>query len=132
MQQRLSAEEEKSLAEWCRIQEALGVPPSHEQIQLAAQRMLLVSRSDIKLGKRWIEGFKRRNPSICKNKGKRLEKARVKAVTPNKIKIFFKILEELLLKLIRPQNLWNVDDMRIMDGQDRPGIFIGSLTRSQH
>jgi transposase-like protein len=126
MQMSLSPDQERSLSEWCRIQDALGLPPTQNQVRLTAQRMLEVSGSNIELGKRWIEGFLRRNPSIKAKKGIRIEKARAEAVTPDKIKAFFAILDEPLVQSIRPQNRWNIDETGVMDGQERSCKVVGS------
>jgi hypothetical protein len=123
--QSLSPAEEKALAEWIRIQDALNQPPSHRQVRLAAQRMLLVSGSETKLGSTWITSFIRRNPRIKPKKGTRLEKSRAEAITPNKLMKMYAIFEEPAIKAIRAQNRWNVDETGIMDGQNRPGYFLG-------
>ena len=67
----------------------------------------------------------RRNPSVGVLKGKRLEKSRAEAATPDKIKEMYVVFEEPIIKSIRAQNKWNIDDTGIMDGIDRPGCFLG-------
>ena len=37
----------------------------------------------------------------------------------------YAIFEEPAIKAIRAQNRWNVDETGIMDGQNRPGYFLG-------
>ncbi len=37
---KLSKDQEKDLANWVRIQEALGYPPTHKQIEILVSRML--------------------------------------------------------------------------------------------
>ena len=101
-QMKLSPHLEASLAEWCRVQDALGLPPSHNIVRLVAERMLQTEGCDIQLSKRWIDGFLRRNPVTKSKKGQRLKKARAKAVTPNKIRALFQILNKPLLKSILP------------------------------
>jgi hypothetical protein len=101
--QSLSPEEELDLAAWCRIQHMLGIPPTHRQIRLAAQRMLLVSGSDVELGKTWTVSFLRRNPSVRALRGERLEKSCAEGVTPDKIKKVLAIFEEPVIKAIRAQ-----------------------------
>ena len=84
----LSDTQESSLAQWAIIQEKLGTPPTHRKLRLAAQIMLREGGNNQILGKHWVTGFLRRNPSIKTYQGKRLEVKRVKGVTPNKIKEF--------------------------------------------
>ena len=114
--QSLSPTEEHSLAEWARIQYALGLPPTHQQLRLVAQHLLRRSGSSKTLGKNWTTGFLGRHESLKVLQGKQTEKARVDAVTPDKIKDFFNYLEELILKQIRLQNCWNMDETGIMEG----------------
>ena len=123
--QKLSAIEEASLANWARIQYAFGLPLTHRQLRLAAQRMLAISGNDASLGKHWTTYFLRRNPSLKAMKGIHIEKSRAEAVTPEKVKKMYAVFEEPLVQAIRPQNRWNVDETGIMDGITFPGLFIG-------
>ena len=54
-----------------------------------------------------------------------MEKSRAEAVTPEKIKKMYAVFDEPMVKAIRPQNRWNVDETGIMDGITFPGVFIG-------
>ena len=49
--QKLSVTEKTSLANQARIQYAFGLPLTHRQLRLAAQRMLAISASNASLGK---------------------------------------------------------------------------------
>ena len=129
--QKLSATEETSLANWARIQHAFGLPLTHRQLRLAAQRMLSISGSNASLGKHWTSYFLRRNPSLKAMKGTHIEKCRAEAVTPEKIKKMYAVFDEPLVKAIRPQNRWNVDETGIMDGITFPGLFIGPSDKSE-
>ena len=123
--QKLSASEEQSLVEWVRIQYRLQLPPTQVQLRLIAQHMLHQSGSNETLGKHWAANFLARHDSIKALKGKQMEKARVEAVTPDKIKAFFLVLEEPLLKQIRPSNRWNMDETGIMEGILREQKVLG-------
>ena len=83
--QKLSATEEASLANWARIQYAFGLPLTHRQLRLAAQRLLAISGNNASLGKHWTTSFLQRNQSIKAMKGTHIEKSRMEAVTPEKI-----------------------------------------------
>ncbi|KAF5524700.1 hypothetical protein CGCA056_v005340 [Colletotrichum aenigma] len=62
--QRLSAGQEASLATWVTAQADLGLPPTHQQLKDFAHRILQAMGDTQPLGKRWVDGFIRRNPSI--------------------------------------------------------------------
>ena len=123
--QKLSATEEASLANWARIQYAFGLPLTHRQLRLAAQRLLAISGNNASLGKHWTTSFLQRNQSIKAMKGTHIEKSRMEAVTPEKIQEMYAVFEEPLVKAIRPQNRWNVDETGVMDGINFPGVFLG-------
>ncbi|KAF4474422.1 hypothetical protein CGGC5_v016974 [Colletotrichum fructicola Nara gc5] len=61
--QRLSPTQEKHLAEWVRVQAALGLPPTHQQLKEFAERILQNQGDSQPLGKNWIQSFIKRNPS---------------------------------------------------------------------
>src|SRR6266566_5566336 len=63
-QQKLSPIQENRLAEWIRIQDVLSLAPTHTQIRTFANRILLTGSSTADIGKHWLEGFLRRNPSV--------------------------------------------------------------------
>ena len=129
--QKLSATEEAYLANWARIQYAFGLPLTHRQLRLAAQKLLAISGQDTNLGKHWTTSFLQRNRSIKAIKGTYIEKSRMEAVTPEKIREMYAIFEEPLVKVIRPQNRWNVDETGIMDGINFPGLFLGPSEKQQ-
>ena len=63
-QQRLSKIQEEHLSTWVLAQEALSVPLTYSQIRQFASRLLVIKRDYKELGKRWMEGFLRRNPIL--------------------------------------------------------------------
>ena len=103
-QQKLSKDQEDHIIVWATVETKLGLPPTHLQIHQAAQRILQASGSKELLGRNWITNFMRQNPSIKSLKGKHIEKERIKAVTPDKIKEFFKVLNETPVKDIQLVN----------------------------
>ena len=115
-QQALSKEQEDHLVTWATVQAKLGLPPTYLQIRQAAQRILQAAGSKKTLGKNWITEFIRRNPSIKSVKGKHIEKARLEAVTPDKVKEFFEVLSQDPITRVRPTNRWNMDETGIMEG----------------
>ena len=89
--QKFSATEETSLANWPRIQYAFGLPLTHQQLRLAAQRMLAISGSKASLGTHWTTYFLRMNPSFNSMKATHIEKSRAEAGTPEKIKKMYAV-----------------------------------------
>lgn len=68
--QRLSRQQESRLAEWVLVQSKLGLPLTRQQIQEFASRIVKEGGNDQPLGKRWIDGFLRRNPEIKTARGR--------------------------------------------------------------
>lgn len=68
--QRLSRQQESHLAEWVLVQSNLGLPLTRQQIQEFASRIVKQGGNDQPLGKRWIDGFLRRNPEIKTVRGR--------------------------------------------------------------
>jgi plasmid maintenance system antidote protein VapI len=68
--QRLSRQQESHLAEWILVQNNLGLSLTRQQIKEFASRIVKEGGNDRPLGKRWIEGFLRRNPDIRTVRGR--------------------------------------------------------------
>jgi hypothetical protein len=68
--QRLSKQQESHMVRWILIQSNLGLPPTHQEVREFATRVIKVGGDDEPLGKRWIEGFLRRNPEVRTARGK--------------------------------------------------------------
>ena len=75
--QRLSPSQEEALVQWIRVQGTIGYPPTHTTIRFIASRILAHDGNPKPLGRNWMEGFLRRNPSIKTMKGKSIESARL-------------------------------------------------------
>lgn len=65
--QRLSKENETRVVQWILDERGLGVAPTPWQVKEFASRL---ARNKQPLGKRWLEGFLRRNPDIKGFRGK--------------------------------------------------------------
>lgn len=63
-QQRLTPAQEEDLARWVTTQRDLGVRLTHAQVREFAQRTLVLQGDTQPLGKAWIYGFVKRNPSM--------------------------------------------------------------------
>ena len=80
-QQKLSSIQESRLAEWIRVQDALGLGATHAQIRTFASRILLAGGSTAGVGKHWLEGFLRRNPHVRTLQTRRIDAARINGAT---------------------------------------------------
>ena len=125
--QALSDVQETQLAQWAHVQDVLGMAPTHYQLRCAAEEILRAGGTQKKLGKNWVTNFIRRNPSLGTLQGKRLDTKRAKGVTPEKIKELFDILGGPLLRHVRPQHRYNMDETGIMEGVGVNGKHIASV-----
>lgn len=125
-QQKIAPIQEKQLASWILIQEALGVSPTHRQIREIGEILLIQRGEDPTLGKRWIRNFIRRNPEIRTKYQTRIDSARVTGTTTDTLKEWFKKLDLPDIKHIKPENRWNMDEAGIMEGQGLNGLVVGS------
>lgn len=82
---RLSEAEEHSVVQWILKQESLGYAPTISQVREVVISVLK-SKGDTKpLGQNWIEGFRRRNPSVHTKIGRRQEASRFDKFTPKAV-----------------------------------------------
>ena len=128
--QRLSKQQEGHLRDWVLTQQALGVPPSHTQLREFATRVLATHGDIQPLGKRWIEGFLRRNPEIKTVRGKGMDSARLNGANTETIQKFFKLLEIPEIKAIRQENRYNTDEHGLLEGQGSNGLVLGSSMKT--
>ena len=87
--QRLSKTQEEHLSTWVLAQEALGVPLTHSQIRQFVSRLLAIKGDHQQLGKRWMEGFLRRNPILRTKRARNIDSVRVNSATTSTIKSWF-------------------------------------------
>jgi len=73
---------------------------------------ILKEEGDLRpLGKRWVEGFKRRNQNIKTLVGKRIDSTRIEGATPTIMTEYFNHLESVVHRLkIKPHNTYNMDE----------------------
>jgi 4-hydroxybenzoate polyprenyltransferase len=123
--QRLSPDQEAKLAEWVRIQHALGLAPTHQQVKVFAERILHAMGDTDPLGKQWIQGFKRRNPSIKVQRSRPIDSRRINGASTEVIRDWFKLLAIPEIKGIKPANRYNMDETGILEGQGSNGLVLG-------
>lgn len=128
-QQLLSKEQEERLATWAKVQDSLGLAPTHNQLRYVAEIMLQESGREISVGRHWVRNFLCRNPSVKALKGKRVTEDRVNGATPDRIKAFITGLQEPLIRHIRSANRWNIDETGLMEGAGGNGKVIGCAKR---
>jgi hypothetical protein len=78
-QQRLSPVQEERLVSWILIQEQLGLGVTHSQIRDFATRIVQTQGDQQPIGKRWIHGFFKRNPSLKTKKSRKIDAVRITA-----------------------------------------------------
>jgi hypothetical protein len=126
-QQRLSTVQEDRLTQWILTQESLGHGPTHAQIRAFAGRVLYARGDANPLGRRWMNGFLRRNPVLKTKKQFLIDSARVNGATTEVIKKWFQKLTIPDIKAIKPENRWNMDEAGIMEGMGDNGLVVGSV-----
>lgn len=124
--QRLSKVQEDHLTQWILTQAALGLPPTHAQVRSFVCRILATKGDLSPLGKRWLQGFLRRNPVIKTQRSKSIDSKRVNGATTDIIRRWFKYFEIPEVKAIKPENRWNMDEAGILEGQGTNGLVLGS------
>jgi 4-hydroxybenzoate polyprenyltransferase len=128
-QQRLSKIQEEHLTSWILAQEALGVPLTHGQIRQFVCRLLVIKGDHKNLGKRWMEGFLRRNPILRTKRARNIDSVRVNGATTSVIKGWFPRLAIPLIAAIKPEHRYNMDESGIMEGYGANGLVVGSSER---
>lgn len=125
--QKLSPVQEKHLADWILVQEALGVAPTHTQIRELAQRVLALHGNPMPLGKNWIESFLRRHTALRTKRQRRIDSQRINGASTEVIKSWFSTkLRIPQIQAIKPENRYNMDEHGILEGQGGNGFVIGS------
>ena len=124
--QRLSPCQEESLAQWIRIQGTLGSPPTHAIIRCIASRVLANDGDPRPLGRNWMEGFLRRNPSVKTMKGRSIESAGLSNANAETIQDFFQRLNKPTIVAIPPEHRYNIDESGIMEGLGVNGLVVGA------
>jgi DDE superfamily endonuclease/Tc5 transposase DNA-binding domain len=128
-QQRLSPAQEKSLTQWILMQSDLGLPPTHAQIKQFTTRILAVKGDHEPLGKRWMQAFLRRNPSLRTQRAHSRESARINGATTEVIRPWFNRLHISEIHTIKPENRYNMDEAGIMEGLGENGLVVGSAEK---
>ncbi len=128
-QQRLSKGQEEHLTTWILAQEGLGTPLTHGQIRQFVCRLLVIKGDYKDLGKRWMDGFLRRNPILRTKRARTIDSVRVNGATTTVIRSWFPRLATPTITTIKPENRYNMDESGIMEGYGVNGLVVGSSER---
>lgn len=79
--QRLTPAQEKRVCEWILAQESLGFAPRASTVRLVVTGMLKEGGDSKPLGRKWMEGFKKRNPEVHTKIGRAQESSRFDGFT---------------------------------------------------
>ncbi|CAG9953199.1 unnamed protein product [Clonostachys rosea f. rosea IK726] len=128
--QRLSKVQEVRLTKWILIQDSMGFPPSHAKVRDIVG-FLLCEEGDLDpIGRRWMEGFLRRNPEVRTLQGKRIDFLRVNGATADRVKEFFALKRIPDIQKIPPRHRWNMDEAGIMEGIGDNSLVLGSSRKN--
>ncbi|KAF4808962.1 hypothetical protein CGCTS75_v014791 [Colletotrichum tropicale] len=123
--QRLSQAQEEYLASYISTQAALSSALTHQQVKGLAKRMLGDGQQP--LGRKWMQRFLRRNPSIRAHRSRAMDARRWRSHSSEVIQGFFHRLDSIpAIKDIHPSNRWNMDETGILEGKGSNGLVLGS------
>ena len=74
-----------------------------------------------------MAGFLRRNLIFKTKKQFRIDFTRVNSVISDIFKAWFQKLEVLIIKVIKAENRWNIDEAKIIEGQEENRLVVGSV-----
>lgn len=123
--QKLSPTQEKHLAAWITVQEDLGVPVSHRQIRLFADRILQANGSSETVGNGWLPRFFKHHPEVKTKKVKRVDYKRIEGATTEVIRTWFEKLVLPAIEDILPEHRGNMDELGVMEGMGTNGLCVG-------
>lgn len=81
-QQRLSDVQERKIMDWILRQESLGYATTASAIRCVVLRLLELMGDTDKLGRKWVQHFRKRHPAIHTKKGVIQESIRYDSFTP--------------------------------------------------
>lgn len=84
-QQRLSEIQEKKIIDWILRQESLGYAPAASAVRCVVLRLLKLKGDNDKLGRKWVQHFRKRHPAIHTKKGVIQESIRYDSFTPKAV-----------------------------------------------
>jgi hypothetical protein len=76
-----------------------------------------------------MANFLRRNPVLKTKKQHQIDSMRVNSATTEIIKPWFQKLEVPAIKVIKPENRWNMNEAGIIEGEGENGLVVGSAQK---
>lgn len=125
-EQKLTRVQERHLRNWIPIQDELGCPVSHQQVRDFASKVARRNGYEDGVGKNWLAAFLRRNPEVKTLKGKRIDVERFKGASTELIKGFFMLLMMPVIRKIKRENRYNMDEVGMMEGVTFNGLGLGN------
>ncbi|KAI1004222.1 hypothetical protein K3495_g3989 [Podosphaera aphanis] len=109
--QRLSPEQDESLKDWIIIEGSRFQPPSHPRDKEMAVRILHENGDHEALGKRWLQHFIARNPSVSSMVGRKIDSSRAFAASLDNIRAFLELFERTRTQVgVHQEDIWNIDE----------------------
>ena len=111
LNQRFSWRHERFLVEWIKQEDARGYAPSRIRVHEMAEKLLQANGDDKELGRKWIEGFKRRHVDIKTLVGKRIASERRNGATREVLIAYFDRFKRVIDDFaVKKENIWNMDE----------------------
>jgi hypothetical protein len=109
--QRFSKRHERFLVDWIKSEDARGYAPGRSRVHEMAQKLLEANGDDKPLGRKWIDGFKRRNSDISTLIGKRIASERHNGATREVLETHFQRFKRIIDDYaVKSENIWNMDE----------------------
>jgi hypothetical protein len=143
--QLLSKAEETMLAKRCTELTKNGFPPRKRTIEEMAMEILRrrVQKMNDEagmevvhyppIGKDWVRRFLNRHPDLQVKRARRIDAARVKEVSPEKVTEWFDTVKQMIHEYkIKPKNMYNMDETGFSIGSTQAGhVIVDSTVKSQ-
>jgi hypothetical protein len=109
--QRFSRRHERFLVDWIKQEDTRGYPPSSSRVHEMAQKLLSANGDENPLGRKWINGFKRRNKDIKTLIGKLIASERHNGASKEVLQAHFQRFKKVIDDYaVKPENIWNMDE----------------------
>jgi hypothetical protein len=129
--QRFSWRQERFLVDWIIEEDMRGYAPSRTRVHEMAQKLLRANGDDKPLGKKWIEGFKRRNKDIKPIIGKRLASERYNGASVEVLEPYFQRFKQIVdTYAVKKENIWNMDETGTQLGASHTSQVLASAKKS--
>jgi 4-hydroxybenzoate polyprenyltransferase len=109
--QRFSWRHERFLADWIKEEDARGHAPGRSRVLEMAQKLLRANGDDKPLGRKWIDGFKRRNSDVKTLIGKKIASERHNGASIEGLNAHFQRFKLTIdTYAVKERNIWNMDE----------------------